>query len=616
MWDGIKDAFKGAVNWIIEKWNNLQLKIGGQRVDLPFGQGFTIPSITLDTPNIPLLAGGGIAGRTDDGTLYGPGTGTSDSILGVDAWGMPTALVSARERVMSLASRGLGDNDQIQQAMNAGAAFDLGGLQRLAGGGLVGGGLVPWNGGGGEGNLKPPAVLARRLIKKYWDEIETIGGYRAQDAYPDHPSGLALDIMIPGFRATSGQRLGGQIRDWLHENAKVLGLDYLIWRQKYEPTEGTANKMEDRGSDTQNHMDHIHSLFNAGMPDVTMVPEGLKLPAHAKKEAAEKAAEPKLSPRAEHEKKMADRITENFGNAGKSAIEGQMQDALGIFSIGDSPPLLAAYNRYLADRADYEQMVADQADYDTEQKSVVAAAVGDSASDLNASVAAAMPTLDNAPKIEWVPSAGAEQWRPLLEWAIGYVGHGLSAVRAQLDAGVKQVDTESGGNPGITQQVRDVNSGGNEAVGLLQIIPGTWRAHRDPDLPDDRRDPVANVVGALRYYVDRYGTDLTTKWGKGRGYRFGGWVSGPGTGTSDSIPARLSNREFVTQAAAAAQSPRLLEGINAGRITDRDLAPAGAGRAGPAAGPTFVTHATFRNEHEFWEHQTQQQRLTAARMGG
>ncbi len=55
MWDGIKDAFKGAVNWIIKKWNDLEFHIGGFKV---FGK--TMPSVTIGTPNIPLLAAGGV----------------------------------------------------------------------------------------------------------------------------------------------------------------------------------------------------------------------------------------------------------------------------------------------------------------------------------------------------------------------------------------------------------------------------------------------------------------------------------------------------------------------------------------------------------------------------
>lgn len=60
MFDGIRDAFKGALNWIIDKWNNFQIKLGGQTINLPFGQSFTIPSITLDTPNLPRFHEGGV----------------------------------------------------------------------------------------------------------------------------------------------------------------------------------------------------------------------------------------------------------------------------------------------------------------------------------------------------------------------------------------------------------------------------------------------------------------------------------------------------------------------------------------------------------------------------
>ena len=47
----------------------------------------------------------------------------------------------------------------------------------------------------------------------------------------------------------------------------------------------------------------------------------------------------------------------------------------------------------------------------------------------------------------------------------------------------------------------------------------------------------------------------------------GGWVSGPGTGTSDSIPALLSNGEFVVNAQAAKDNAKFLENINSGGNT-------------------------------------------------
>ena len=50
------------------------------------------------------------------------------------------------------------------------------------------------------------------------------------------------------------------------------------------------------------------------------------------------------------------------------------------------------------------------------------------------------------------------------------------------------------------------------------------------------------------------------------GFATGGSVNGPGTGTSDSIPARLSNGEFVVNAKATQQNRALLEQINSGAV--------------------------------------------------
>ena len=170
-------------------------------------------------------------------------------------------------------------------------------------------------------------------------------------------------------------------------------------------------------------------------------------------------------------------------------------------------------------------------------------------------------TLEAMPKITYSPSGGAEQWRPMMKWAIEYVRQGLTAATAQINAGVAQIKSESGGNPKILQQVQDVNSGGNEAQGLLQIIPGTFAANRDPRLPNDRTDPAANIVAALRYYVPKYGPDLTKMWGHGHGYRLGGWT---GNGPANSIAGVVHGREFVVNALNARPNLPILEAINRG----------------------------------------------------
>ena len=121
-------------------------------------------------------------------------------------------------------------------------------------------------------------------------------------------------------------------------------------------------------------------------------------------------------------------------------------------------------------------------------------------------------------------AGNAESWREMAMAAMRRNGFNADDP-AQVDAMLKQIMSESGGIPDRVQEIVDVNGTGESAgVGLLQIIPGTFATHRDPTLPDDRKDPWANMNAALRYYKWRYGTDLTTMWGHGHGYANGGVV--------------------------------------------------------------------------------------------
>jgi TP901 family phage tail tape measure protein len=59
------------------------------------------------------------------------------------------------------------------------------------------------------------------------------------------------------------------------------------------------------------------------------------------------------------------------------------------------------------------------------------------------------------------------------------------------------------------------------------------------------------------------------KWGSWKTKAAGGYISGPGTATSDSIPALLSNGEFVINAAAVkAYGPELMDKINTKKFAD------------------------------------------------
>ncbi|GLH94892.1 phage tail tape measure protein [Phytohabitans aurantiacus] len=76
MWNGIVGAFKSAINTLIRMWNNFSLTLGGGSV-----LGLSIPSVTLNTPNIPFLKDGGIVPATPGGTLAVIGEGRHDEAV-------------------------------------------------------------------------------------------------------------------------------------------------------------------------------------------------------------------------------------------------------------------------------------------------------------------------------------------------------------------------------------------------------------------------------------------------------------------------------------------------------------------------------------------------------
>lgn len=119
-------------------------------------------------------------------------------------------------------------------------------------------------------------------------------------------------------------------------------------------------------------------------------------------------------------------------------------------------------------------------------------------------------------------SPNVRRWEGLVRQTMAREGFNANDER-QVNAFLKQIQSESGGDPAIAQQIVDVNgTGASAGLGLMQIIPSTFAAYRDPSLPNDRTNPEAAMVAALRYYRDRYGNDLTTTWGHGHGYATGG----------------------------------------------------------------------------------------------
>lgn len=98
-------------------------------------------------------------------------------------------------------------------------------------------------------------------IRPLFPKITTIYGWRASSAYSsDHPNGRAVDFMIPNYK--TNKALGDSLAAYVIENGKRLHVTYVIWRQRiYTMSSGKWKAMADRGSDTQNHMNHVHVSF-------------------------------------------------------------------------------------------------------------------------------------------------------------------------------------------------------------------------------------------------------------------------------------------------------------------------------------------------------------------
>lgn len=116
---------------------------------------------------------------------------------------------------------------------------------------------------GNYGGVKPYVGIIGAHIQKRFG-VTMVAGKADRANASEHPKGLALDFMT-----NTGNVDGDAIRDYMLAHAKDFNVKYVIWQQKlYLPGEPPRD-MEDRGSDTANHRDHVHVSFNDAPGPVT-----------------------------------------------------------------------------------------------------------------------------------------------------------------------------------------------------------------------------------------------------------------------------------------------------------------------------------------------------------
>ncbi len=117
----------------------------------------------------------------------------------------------------------------------------------------------------GASGLTARMVQVRNEIDTRFGPFPVIGCLRPGDPQ-DHGSGTACDFMEStggAMPAADRQAHGDQVAQFVIDNADRLGVKYVIWRQRiYDMRSPGWSTMEDRGSATANHYDHIHvSVF-------------------------------------------------------------------------------------------------------------------------------------------------------------------------------------------------------------------------------------------------------------------------------------------------------------------------------------------------------------------
>lgn len=156
--------------------------------------------------------------------------------------------------------------------------------------------------------------------------------------------------------------------------------------------------------------------------------------------------------------------------------------------------------------------------------------------------------------------SSVERWRPYIEKAFKELH--VTATEGKINKLLRQIKTESGGNPLAWQGIHDINSGGNEARGLLQFAGSTWAADALPGHKDWRNgyDEILAAIAVL----EKGGEGGWGNVGNGHGWANGGWADRPsifaevkGEKELAINPARPTSERHILEAirARAAKSP-------------------------------------------------------------
>ncbi|WGH22047.1 tape measure protein [Gordonia phage MerCougar] len=269
-WNRLVDVARTPINWVINHvinggigraWKAVDNFLGGHMPDW-----VDVSPIGMKSGGEVPMAAGAERGKDSVRILGMPGEHMWD-VMDVARAGGQQAMYRMRDMVMK------GKPFTWTPAGLAAAEGD-GALPRYAKGGELSAGdrLAPLP---GEGGLQPIAQLMARIIKGTWPKsVTSIGGYRPPDGYNEHSSGRALDVMV----AELGGKTGDEVTEFSMANHPNYPVTHTIWKQQmHYPPDGRTEGMDDRGSPTQNHMDHPHIWYapNQGPINPNIMPDNI-----------------------------------------------------------------------------------------------------------------------------------------------------------------------------------------------------------------------------------------------------------------------------------------------------------------------------------------------------
>jgi hypothetical protein len=99
--------------------------------------------------------------------------------------------------------------------------------------------------------VSPNVAKVHEAVCAAFPEITTYGTFRGDG---EHAQGIAIDIMVSGSR-------GYEVAEFVRAHYAELGVNYIIYSQRIWSVDRSGEGwrgMEDRGSTTANHYDHVH----------------------------------------------------------------------------------------------------------------------------------------------------------------------------------------------------------------------------------------------------------------------------------------------------------------------------------------------------------------------